>query len=210
MLLLCPCPCPPFLAVMLAGLCATRSPAVWGGLSPSWCVAQALGFSPVSCCPSSEAGKAHSAGSGWRKQKARPLLCFTLAERRPAAMTCSYQMAFQVTATVFADLPSCAGTSAGSAAPGASRLCKALCSSAFAGRATFFSGHQWHQGKPWAAPVSAAAIAQQKGWRQEECWPGTDQAQQVTFELLWDLAWNVGDDLSIWAFAGYLIFPVKA
>lgn len=57
--------------------------------------------------------------------------------------------------------------------------------------------------------MSASAIAQQKGRRQEECWPGTDQAQQVTFEPLWDLAWNVGDDLRIWAFAGLSYLPSK-
>lgn len=38
----CFCPCPPFLPVTPAGLCATHSPALWSDLSPRWCVAPAL------------------------------------------------------------------------------------------------------------------------------------------------------------------------
>lgn len=103
----CFCPCPPFLPVTPAGLCAAHSPALWSDLSPGWCVAPALWVFSTSCCPSSEAGKVPSSALGWRKQKARPLLCFSVAEKWPAVMAFTYQRAFQVTVNVFfANLPS--------------------------------------------------------------------------------------------------------
>lgn len=79
-----------------ADLCATCSPGVWNDLSSGLCVAPALFFN-MSCCPSSEAGKAHSSASGWRKQKASLSLCFSVAERWPAVTAFSLQLAVQET-----------------------------------------------------------------------------------------------------------------